>query len=742
MKERPPPLPAGEGWGEGGITRTDLYACRPTLTQPSPASGRGLFVACLLPLLALYAVRVAEDAHLAAPDPTPIVTDRSGAFLTQAGHTAQGRTEYGYWTTPPPERVVAATLALEDRRFWQHPGVDPAAILRAAWSRLHGGHSGASTLAMQVARMQHPRPRTLWAKAVEAGTAVALTARYGRAAVLAHYLRLAPYGQGSHGIGHAARWFLDKPAADLTWAEAALLAAVPQAPALANLRRDSGLVRARIRAARALAVLDVPQAERAALTTLRPIPAPQRPGIAMHVALRLARLAPHAAFDPADARLRAALDLAQQSNMSRIARAQLRHWQSAGAQQVAVMVVRRATGEVLADIGSAGWHSRPGGQIDFSAALRSPGSTLKPFLYGLALDRGQLTPDEVMADLPDGAAGFVNADHAFLGALLPRQALANSRNVPATNLLRRIGLETGFDFLREAGLHRLDGTAERFGLGLALGALPSSLDKLMPAYAMLARDGVLRDLVWLLAQAPPSGKRLLSEPAARQIQDFLSDPLARLPSFPRYGASEYPFPVALKTGTSQGYRDAWTIAWSDQYVVGAWIGRTDAGSMAGLTGGRTAARLVQAVLLGLHGAGRTDLRAGSFAAPAGQLSVALCTGTGRPVANEPCAGQLTEWVAAGTAPARAPPRLRITHPEPDQHVWRNPEAPAALNRLVLRAAAEPPVAQLVWLVDGQPVAVLASDQPYHWPLSPGRHRFEVRLPLEAASSASVRVVVE
>ena len=163
-----------------------------------------------------------------------------------------GRTEYGYWITPPPPRVVAMTLALEDGRFWRHPGVDPLAVARAAWFRLRGGRSGASTIAMQVARMQHPRPRTLWAKTIEAGTALALTARYGREAVLAQYLRLAPYGQGSHGIGHAAWWYFDKPAADLGWAEAALLAAVPQAPALAQPRHAAGLARAQARAARVL----------------------------------------------------------------------------------------------------------------------------------------------------------------------------------------------------------------------------------------------------------------------------------------------------------------------------------------------------------------------------------------------------------------------------------------------------------------------------------------------------------
>ena len=734
------------GVKDRGFGRRTVSPSRaPCLPSPSPRpspGGRGRRWWLLLIPLAPLIAEIAQDAHLQAPAPTPIVLDRNGAFLTQAGHVQDGRTEYGYWTTPPPPRVVAATLALEDRRFWQHPGVDPAAVLRAAWSRLHGGRSGASTIAMQVARLQHPRARTLWAKLVEAGTAVALTARYGREAVLAQYLRLAPYGQGSHGIGHAARWYFDKPAADLSWAEAALLAAVPQAPALANPRQPAGLARAARRAARALPLLPLDDATATArdLAALRPLPVPRRPTQAMHALLRLERLARDAPADPADPRLRATLDLHLQAAAVRHLRTHMAAWRAAGAQQGAVMVVQRGTSEVLADAASAGWDTRPGGAVDFSAALRSPGSTLKPFLYALALDDGVLSPSDVMADAPEGAGGIANADGDYLGPLLPRQALANSRNVPAATLLARTGLEHGFDTLRRAGLHLDGGSARRYGLGLAVGAMPTRLDWLVRAYGALADDGMLRDLVWLQDQPPGPAERLFSTGSARLVAAFLSDPMARLPSFPRYGPSEYPFAVALKTGTSQQYRDSWTVAWSSHYVVGVWTGRADAGPMAGLSGARGAARLAQSVLLDLHGAGRTDLRAGAFPAPAGHSIAELCTATGQPGA---CSGQLTEWVRPDAAPPAAPARhLAITEPQPDAHVWRNPDAPASLQRLVLRASVVPPVDQVVWLVDGEPAAVAHPDQPFLWRMQPGQHRFQVRLPLQDGASRQVRVVVE
>ena len=463
--------------------------------------------------------------------------------------------------------------------------------------------------------------------------ALALTVRYGREAVLAQYLRLAPYGEGSHGIAHAARWYFDRPAADLDWAQAAALSALPQAPGLLSLRAGRagrGLVRTLARARRALLAADLADDERGqalrALDALAPVAAPRRPPD-LQAVLRLRRMA-ETLPGPM---LRATLDLPTQRWVDAMALDHLAAWQGAGAQQVAVMVMRRRDRAVLADVASAGAASRPGGAIDYTLAQRSPGSTLKPFLYALALERGLLAPGEVLADLPQGAAGIGNADHAFLGPLLPRQALANSRNVPAAGLLRRIGVAEGFAALRALGLHDLDGPAERFGLAMAIGALPTSLDRLMHAYATLADDGVADEAAWFVG-SPSAPHRQIPLDAARLVTRFLSDPMARLPSFPRYGSSEFPFAVALKTGTSQGYRDAWTFAWSRDYLVGVWLGRADAGPMTRLSGARAAAGLAQSVMLRLHGAGRADLTAGEFAAPPGRVQAELCTDTGRPVA--------------------------------------------------------------------------------------------------------------
>ena len=680
-------------------------------------------------------------------------------MLAQFGDRDGRRTEYGYWVVRSvPDRLARATLALEDRRFGTHYGVDPGAVLRAVWQHLHGGRSGASTIAMQVARMQHPEPRTLWCKAVEAGTALALTARYGRDAVLAQYVRLVPYGNGSHGIGHAARWYFDKPVADLSWAEIALLSAIPHAPATLNPLHADGLERGRRRGLRILDVLASQgvigagelQTARAQLATLQVAPPPRRPIVAIHAILRLQRMlaaqgAFDSAFDPGDPRVRTTLDLGLQTQLAGLAEARLRNWRGEGAQQLAVMVVRRHDRQVLAALGSAGFDTLPAGRMDFTAARRSPGSTLKPFVYALALERGNLSPAQVMQDLPDTSAGIGNADGGYLGAILPRQALANSRNVPAVALLRQVGLQRTFDQLRALGLHDLDGSADRFGLSMAIGSLPTSLDRLMRAYGTLAEDGEDGALNWYQGQALPPPRQVIPLEVARQVALFLSDPMARLPSFQRYGSVEYPFAVALKTGTSQGYRDAWVVAWSQGFEVGVWVGRADAGPMSRLSGALSAADLAQAVLLRLHGVTRGDLQADAFAPPPGRVAVELCTATGQ-AAGAGCAARMTEFVAprAVSVPpvADGATRLSIVSPAPETRFWRNPEVPAAMNRLVLRATVMPPVGQIVWRVDGQDYAVTDPAAPLYWPATQGVHRFQIHLPLQPGASRVVRVVVD
>src|SRR5437764_1018194 len=327
----------------GGFANDDEGCCRLRKRLP------GIGAAAALCLCGMYGWAVAERAGFDAPKPTPILYDRNGAYLAQIGdEVGEGdelRVDYGFWEVDAlPERVVRATLALEDRRFWAHPGVDPLAVTRALWQNLSRGRrlSGASTVAMQVARMQRPAPRTLWAKAVEAGAGLALTLRYGRKAVLAQYLRLVPYGNGSHGIAHAARWYLEKPVADLSWAEIALLSAIPQSPAAMNPLKPSGLAHAVRRGGRMLdelarqGVIDRTEhaVAREQLAQIR-LPERRRRPDALHAILRLSSLIEEGSLrlPPADPRLRTTIDVTLQADVTRTARRFVNEWRAAGAEQ-------------------------------------------------------------------------------------------------------------------------------------------------------------------------------------------------------------------------------------------------------------------------------------------------------------------------------------------------------------------------------------------------------------------------
>lgn len=848
------------------------------------------------PLLVLYVVCLATvRAHLAAPAPSLLLLDRQGRFLGElpggAAAPASARSPHlsraaraanaaeeglGYWPVPVlPPRVVAATLALEDRRFGSHPGVDPLAVARALLQNLRtrGRVSGASTLAMQVARMQSPGARGYLRKVTEAVTAVFLTERYGSREVLRQYLRIVPYGNRIHGIAYAARSYFDKPVEDLSWAEIAFLSALPQAPARMNPFSPAGRDRAVRRGERVLAELAARRVlspaeyalARGQLADLRIPYREHRPAEALHALLHLRTLlapggTPVAEIGTPAAEigmrataagpvLRTTLDLDLQRDASAMTWRALREWRDRGAGNASLIVLDLARHEVLAWVGSAAYFdAEDHGAIDYARVRRSAGSTLKPFLYGLALERGVIGPATLMDDLERGPGGVANADDTFMGPLLPRVALANSRNVPAVLLLGRVGLDQGFGLFRELGL--TDGTvpARHYGLGMAIGGLPVTLEELARAYLTLAGDGRLpARLRWLRDQPEPAPRRIFAEDTARQVTLFLSDPQARLPSFPRMGATEYRFPVAVKTGTSTNYHDAWAVAYSTRYLAAAWVGHPGFRAMNQLSGYLSAADLVRRVLLRLHGEQGDGLEDLSFPPPRGYQPVRVCALSGhrataacdrvflewfRPgeeptddceahqqravdrrdgllatAATPPAAVEVRTFVelppryaawqaaaglprppdaasqltlpavvhvgadnvarsaaaaaaqpgsaaAAAAEPASAwppggkvvlaggPTRLRITSPENGARLLRDPETPAALNTVALRAVVDPPVNEVVWYVDGLPVATAAYPYTARWRLQPGEHTFQVRLGSGASASRRVEVTVE
>ncbi|RPI25504.1 MAG: glycosyl transferase [Acidobacteria bacterium] len=759
----------------------------------------------------LLFLHVSPRAHLSAPEPSIFFRDRHGRFLGEVSNPTTG--ELGYWPVDAlPERVVAATLAAEDRGFNEHPGIDPRAIARAVWHNLQNRkrQSGASTIAMQVARMQNPGARTYTRKLAEAGTALLLTRRYGRERVLRHYLTLAPYGNRIHGIGYAARRYLDKPVDDLSWAEIAFLASIPKSPATMNPYLPAGRARAKKRALWILARLREQQTlssveYRAAADELRDLQVMlpvNRPLDSIHALIRLREASTK--DRPPVPLVNTTLDLELQSEVAWIVFKSLKQWENQGARNAAVIVVDPGSREVLAWVGSRDYFDGAhAGSIDYTNVPRSPGSALKPFFYALALERGILRADTVLDDLERGAGGITNADDRFLGPMLPRAALANSRNVPAANLLDRMGVEAGYEFLRQVGLHDNREPARRYGLGLAIGGLPVTLEQLVHAYTVLAGEGLYGGLIWYREQPRPEPRRLLSEEAVRQINLYLSDPMARLPSFARMGSMEYPFPVAVKTGTSSRFRDAWAVAYSNRALVGVWVGDPDFQPMNRLSGFNSAAEIAKAVLTFLHRDQLSGMDNWSFPPPRGYQSVRLCALSGR-LATPVCEHVSLEWFAEGDEPAQVcsahvqlavdsrtgrpaqldtppasievrtfldlPPRyaewmvsqglalpplqatavspvpadirLHITSPGQGLRLLRDPETPADQETIALKVVADPSVPQVLWYVDGE--AFQVADYPYtaRWPVQPGEHVFQAQVPLTDVRSGTVRVVVE
>ena len=553
-----------------------------------------------------------------------------------------------------PPLLVAATLAAEDRRFWSHPGVDPVAIARALRQNVLEGSvvEGGSTITQQVAKLllnrrSPKRARGVREKVREAVLALRLEHRFDKREILGLYLNLAAYGNQAVGAGKASRAYFGCEPSMLTPAQAAFLAGLPQRPSGYNPFRNR-----RQAIARQLTVLRRMQSSGAL--------SPDRAREARDERLRFSRttspfLAPHfvemvvaASGGNRPARIETTLDAGLQSDVVGIIRSHRQALDRHGAANVAVVVLDNASGEWLAWEGSGDYaDAEHGGAINGPLTPRQPGSALKPFTYALAFESG-FTPASVLADVPShfptAEAGVLysprNYDGRYRGPLLARRALAGSENVPAVVLASELGVPTLQRFLTRAGLSTFDRTPSYYGLGLTLGNAEVRLDQLVAAYSTFARGGDWLEPTWsartqdAASRADDRTRRPLVSPlTAYWITDVLSDDSAREYIFGRGGSLEFPFPVAVKTGTSQAYHDNWTVGYTRDVTVGVWVGNFDRTPLKSSTGVTGAAPIFHAVMLAatkrLHGAAGFDARA-IVAAPDGLAEREVCALSGMP----------------------------------------------------------------------------------------------------------------
>lgn len=473
-------------------------------------------------------------------------------------------------------RYLALLLATEDHRFRRHPGIDPLALARAAWQLVSRGHvvSGGSTLTMQVARLLAPHRHDVAGKLLDIARALQLEAHYSKREILSMYLTLAPFGGNIEGVRAASLIYFEREPSLLSDEQAALLVALPRSPT--RLRPDRHGERASAAADRLRRRLDPDAAPAESMLLARH----KLPARAPHLADRLRGMG-------LSGPVRTTLDASLQSAVEDLA-VRERAWIGDKA-SVAVLAVRNRDRAVLAYVGGVDYLG-PGGMVDMVRARRSPGSTLKPFIYGLAFDDVLITPETLIDDAPMRIGDYApqNFDRDFHGTVSAREALQQSYNLPAVELVSQIGPDRFAAALRQAGA-RLDfprGVAEA-SLPIALGGVGISLEDLAALYVGLAQEGRVARLRHLLSDPASPATPLMTSEAAAEIGAILRG------SPPPDGvAPGRPRPVAYKTGTSYGFRDAWSVGYSPGYTVAVWVGRVEGSPRPGAFGRTTAAPLL------------------------------------------------------------------------------------------------------------------------------------------------------
>nr|WP_221281902.1 penicillin-binding protein 1C [Chiayiivirga flava] len=609
-----------------------------------------------LVVLAALAVPFALDRLFPLPlpdtarDAATVVVARDGTPL-RAFADADGVWRYPVSIDDVSPLYIEAVTGYEDRWFWRHGGVNPFAFARAALQALWHGElvSGGSTLTMQVARLIEPIPHSGIGKLRQIVRATQLEWHLSKREILTLYLNYAPFGGTLQGVQAASYGYLGKPAAQLSHAEAALLAVLPQAPSrlrpdrhatAAQAARDKVLRRLGAQRTWPQMVVDDALVEQVAARQLQP-------------PLRAALLAQRLRSEfPIERRIESTLD----ADLQRRLEVRVSDWvgRLPPRTSAAVLVADTRTMQVRAYVGAAKFGEADSfGHIDMVAARRSPGSTLKPFLYGLALDAGLIHSESLLIDAPQDFDGYRpgNFDSRFRGPVGAAEALQQSLNVPAVALLDALGPQTFAARLAHAGLPlRLPRGAEP-NLSMILGGTEARLEDIVGAYAALQRDG-LAAAPRLRVDAPLRERRLLSPGAAWIVREMLQ-------SAPRPGEAAGRFDtsrradLAWKTGTSYGFRDAWAIGASGGAIVGVWIGRPDGTPLPGQYGAITALPLLFAIADSLP----RELRATASPRPATVAETDICWPLGRArdaTPPEHCHRTQSAWTLDGTVPPTLP----------------------------------------------------------------------------------------
>ncbi|MCK8601234.1 transglycosylase domain-containing protein [Desulfoferrobacter suflitae] len=657
-----------------------------------------------------------------------------------------------------PRLLQQAFIQSEDRRFHRHHGVDWRARVHAVWQNITALQTvrGASTITEQVVRMLHPRPRTIWSRWLEGIEAGRLEERFSKAAILEFYLNQVPYAHRRRGVVQAASLYFDRDLTTLNTRELLTLVVLVRAPSAMDLRRDceraAQAVGRLAGVMRANGTLSDDQYQRVmsgswSLSTMR------LPVEAGHFIRYLQR---HSLTDekPAPAanhsgKLPTTLDASLQQHVQQILDTRLQDLRDSGVADGAVLVVDHQSDEVLAWVNGGGLsQEQAGGWIDAVITPRQPGSTLKPFLYALALEMGW-TAATLIDDTPlvepvgSGLHRFDNYSRRCYGPVRLRDALGNSLNIPAVRTVQFTGTKRFLDVLKQLGIGSLRQPADHYGAGIALGNGEVSLFELVQAYAAVARGGVFRPLRTVRHPAPRqrAAQRVFRAETAALIGNILSDPQARRLEFGAGHLLHLPFQTAVKTGTSNDHRDVWTFGFSSDFTVGVWMGNLDRKPTRGVTGTSGPALVLRAVFAELNRRREPKpLQLSCRLMPA-----AICRHTGLRAADH--CPVMQEWFAAGTVPAQyclpaglhdtdlrqpathQPERnVALVQPTPGLKLVMDPHIPDDMEAFALIIPKHLRPEKVEWLVDERLEQVTAAgENRFMWPLSAGTHTAQARI---------------
>ncbi len=584
----------------------------------------------LLPYLAPIKVADIAQQQLALE-----FTDRNGLPLGTLLTRDQEHTAVIPLNQVSPE-FIHAILAAEDGRFYKHGALDVKAIARALNQAIHAKTivSGASTITMQLARMLAQQQRTISGKLQEIWLSWRLAAGMSKYEILGAYINRLPMGGNIYGVEAAARTYFSIPASDLNLSQASILAAIPNNPTYFNPYDHYQRLKQRQKYVLNRMVFDgyitQSQAERA-FTEEITFQARQFSIKAPHFLFWLATQLPLPQLAP----IRTTIDRPLQEFVQAQVQQVISTLASNNVHDAAALVIDNHTGEVLAYVGSPNYFDQETlGRNDGVQALRQPGSTLKPFLYQLALEKDVIRPNTILVDEPahyaiPGAKLYSPTDysHSFLGSVRVRVALANSLNVPAVRVLEKVGVQTFLNRLHDLGFTHLSHSAEYYGLGLTLGSGEVSLWELARAYLSMARLGEAIPLVTTLSRreiATTPTTKVENRTTWELITNMLSDRHARATAFGVDSVLSLPFPAAVKTGTSSNFRDTWTVGWTTDYTVATWVGNFDGQPMQQVSGVTGAAPLWNRIMLHLH----EHQEPADFPPPEGMIQLPICVNSG------------------------------------------------------------------------------------------------------------------